>query len=60
MGVSDTSFLDSDDNRAPGSTRGWLWLSLWTIAIIGLGAFCLFLAVHVVSAAGAAGGCGGG
>lgn len=60
MEVFDTSFLDSDAKQVPESTRRWIWVSLWALAIVGAGAFFLFIAVHVTAAAGAAGGCGGG
>jgi hypothetical protein len=60
MQVFDTSFLDSDANQAPEPRRRRIWLSLWALAIVGAGAFFLFIAAHIASAAGAAGGCGGG
>jgi drug/metabolite transporter (DMT)-like permease len=60
MKVFDTSFLDSEANQAPPKARRWIWLSLCAVAMTGAGAFFLFIALHVVSAAGAAGGCGGG
>jgi hypothetical protein len=60
MKVFDTSFLDSEANQAPPKARRWIWWSLYAIAIVGAGAFFLFIALHVVQAAGAAGGCGGG
>ena len=60
MKVFDTSFLDSEATQAPPKARRWIWLSLYAIAIVGGGAFLLFVILHVVPAAGAAGGCGGG
>jgi hypothetical protein len=61
MLVLDPPQLRSEGLQIPEPGKGRLRkLILWTCLVLGSGGGIVFVALHIVPAAGAAGGCGGG